>query len=58
MTGRQQTGMNAELRLAMVGLDTSHAVEFTRRLQAPDCPPDLRVTRARVVRNTCAVAPV
>ena len=33
----------------MVGLDTSHAVEFTRRLQAPDCPPDLRVAGARVV---------
>ena len=32
----------------MVGLDTSHAVEFTRRLQAPDCPSDLRVAGARV----------
>ena len=37
------------LRLAMVGLDTSHAIEFTRRLQAPDCPADLRVAGARVV---------
>ena len=33
----------------MVGLDTSHAVEFTRRLQAPGCPADLRVAGARVV---------
>ena len=33
----------------MVGLDTSHAIEFTRRLQAPDCPADLRVAGARVV---------
>ena len=37
------------LRLAMVGLDTSHSIEFTRRLQAPDCPADLRVAGARVV---------
>ena len=57
MTGRQQTGMNAELRLAMVGLDTSHAVEFTRRLQAPDCPPDLRVAGARVVSCVRFVTP-
>ena len=49
--------MNAELRLAMVGLDTSHAVEFTRRLQAPDCPPDLRVAGARVVSCVRFVTP-
>ena len=49
--------MNAELRLAMVGLDTSHAVEFTRRLQAPDCPPDLHVPGARVVSCVRFVTP-
>lgn len=22
----------------MVGLDTSHSIEFTKRIQSPDCP--------------------
>ena len=49
--------MSPELRLAVVGLDTSHAVEFTRRLQAPDCPPDLHVSGARVVSCVRFVTP-
>jgi len=28
--------MSAHLKIAMIGLDTSHAVEFSRRIQAPD----------------------
>jgi len=32
-----------EIRVAIIGLDTSHSVEFARRMQAPDCPPDQRV---------------
>lgn len=38
------------IKVAMIGLDTSHSIEFTRRMQAPDCPdgqlvPGLKVTR-------------
>lgn len=32
-----------ELRAGIVGLDTSHTIEFTRRLQASDCASDQRV---------------
>ena len=39
------------LRIAVIGLDTSHAVEFPKRMQAPDCPPELRVGGMQVV--TC-----
>lgn len=31
------------LRVAIVGLDTSHSIEFARRMNAPDCPDDQRV---------------
>src|SRR5208283_2055273 len=39
--------MTSPLPVAIIGLDTSHAVEYPRRMQAPDCPvasrvPDLR----------------
>ena len=40
-----------ETRIAMIGLDTSHTVEFTRRFQAPDCDPQTHVDGVRVV--TC-----
>ena len=39
------------LNLTIVGMDTSHAVEFTRRFQAPDCPPELRVAGATVTHS-------
>jgi predicted dehydrogenase len=35
--------MNPPIKVALIGLDTSHSIEFTRLMQAPDCPPDLRV---------------
>lgn len=38
-----------EIRIALIGLDTSHAVEFPRRMQAPDCDPDMRVDGLRAV---------
>ncbi|HCS76111.1 MAG TPA: hypothetical protein DIW17_19850 [Clostridiales bacterium] len=38
-------------RIGIVGLDTSHSIEFTRRMQAPDCPADLKVDGMEVV--TC-----
>jgi hypothetical protein len=39
-----------ELKVAIVGLDTSHSVEFARRMQAPDCPPEQRVAGLRATR--------
>ncbi len=43
--------MAQEQRVAIIGLDTSHSIEFARRMQAPDCPDDQRVEGMRVV--TC-----
>ena len=42
--------MGQYLRIGIIGLDTSHTVEFARRLQAPDCPPEQRVAGAAVTR--------
>jgi len=39
------------IKVAIIGLDTSHSVEFPRLMQAPDCPPDQRVPGLRAV--TC-----
>jgi predicted dehydrogenase len=41
----------AMLNIGIIGLDTSHSIEFTRRIQAPDCPPDQKVKGMKVV--TC-----
>jgi predicted dehydrogenase len=38
--------MSKPLRIAVVGLDTSHSIEFIRRFQAPDCPADQQVPGA------------
>lgn len=35
--------LSREIRVGIVGLDTSHSVEFIRRMQAPDCPADQKV---------------
>jgi len=43
--------MKEEIRVAIIGLDTSHSVEFPRRMQAPDCPEQNRVEGLRAV--TC-----
>lgn len=43
--------MSNEIRVAIIGLDTSHAIEFPRRMQAPDCPKENRVEGLRAV--TC-----
>lgn len=39
------------VKVALIGLDTSHSVEFARRMQAPDCPGDQKVAGFRAV--TC-----
>ena len=39
------------LLVGIIGLDTSHSVEFPRRMQAPDCPVELRVDGMRA--RTC-----
>lgn len=41
--------MSKEIRIGMVGLDTSHSIAFTKCLQAPDCAPEQHVPGARVV---------
>lgn len=41
--------MSGEIRIGMIGLDTSHSVAFTKCLQAPDVAPDQKVHGARVV---------
>lgn len=33
----------SDLRVALIGLDTSHTVEFARRMQAPDVAPEQKV---------------
>ena len=38
------------MKLSVVGLDSSHTIEFTRRLQAPDCTEKQKVAGARVER--------
>lgn len=41
--------MSKEIRIGMIGLDTSHSIAFTKCLQAPDVPPEQHVDGARVV---------
>ena len=37
------------IKVALIGLDTSHSIEFTRRMQAPDCPADQKVSGLQAV---------
>lgn len=39
------------IKVAIIGLDTSHSIEYPRRMQAPDCPDDQRVEGLRAI--TC-----
>ncbi|MFB3896317.1 MAG: Gfo/Idh/MocA family protein [bacterium] len=39
------------LNVTIIGLDTSHSIEFTRRIQAPDCPADQQVEGMKI--GTC-----
>jgi predicted dehydrogenase len=41
--------MPNEIRIGMIGLDTSHSIAFTKCLQAPDVPAEQHVDGARVV---------
>jgi len=43
--------MRTEIKVALIGLDTSHTLEFAKRMQAPDCPAGQRVEGLRAV--TC-----
>ncbi len=40
--------MSSDIRVAVIGLDTSHTVEFAKRIAANDCPPDQRVGGMRI----------
>ena len=35
--------MSKKINIALIGLDTSHTIEFARRMVAPDCPADQKV---------------
>jgi len=37
-----------QITVSIIGLDTSHSVEFARRMQAPDCPLDQKVAGMQV----------
>ncbi len=43
--------MKTDIKVAIIGLDTSHSIEFTRRMQAPDCPVESKVDGMKVL--TC-----
>jgi len=40
---------NEIIKVAVIGLDSSHSVEFPKRMQAPDCPADQRVGGMKAV---------
>lgn len=35
--------MNQSLKVAIIGLDSSHTIQFVKRMQAPDCPENMKV---------------
>lgn len=39
--------MSTDIKVGFIGLDSSHSVEFIRRMQAPDCPADQKVEGMR-----------
>ncbi|MDD5597915.1 MAG: hypothetical protein PHV82_08220 [Victivallaceae bacterium] len=41
--------MDNELKIAVIGLDTSHAVEFPRRMQASDFPAENKISGMRAI---------
>lgn len=49
--------MSSTVRVALIGLDTSHSIEFASRMQAPDCPDDQRVSGLRAVSCLRFVTP-
>lgn len=44
-----QNPIQNPLRVTIIGLDTSHAIEFARRLQAPDCDDKQKVSGLAIV---------
>lgn len=49
--------MSKEIKVAIIGLDTSHTIEFTKRIQAPDCPEEQKVAGMKIVRCMKFVTP-
>jgi predicted dehydrogenase len=41
--------MSSEVNVALIGLDTSHTVQYAMRAHSPDCPADQRVDGLRTV---------
>ena len=49
--------MDKILKVAVIGLDTSHAMEFPKRLQDPACPEDRKVSGLRATRCLSFLTP-
>ncbi len=41
--------MHKTIRVAIIGLDSSHTIEFVKRMQAPECPPEQKVQHLQAV---------
>lgn len=41
--------MSSEAKVALIGLDTSHTIQYAMRAQSPDCAPDQKVEGLRMV---------
>jgi len=41
--------MRKIIKVAIIGLDSSHTIEFVKRMQAPDCPPEQKIHHLHTV---------
>jgi predicted dehydrogenase len=41
--------MSKKIKVALIGLDTSHTIEFARRMVAPDCSPESEIANLRPI---------
>lgn len=41
--------LSAKLKVSLIGLDTSHSVEFAKNIQSPDCPEDQKIEGLDVI---------
>lgn len=39
----------SDIKVGIIGLDTSHSIEYARRMQAPDCAPDQKVAGMKAI---------
>ena len=41
--------MSGDIKVSLIGLDTSHTIQFAKRMADADCPPELKVDGLRAV---------